>query len=1032
MKKLIMMMAVAVGLTGFAAQNDRLISFYTEGPDTYEDGTAILDGERCALVWVKTGSVFGGFEVQNPDEYRVLEYAACALNGHFEPHVFRVAHELDLQLDPAGDYQVFVLDTRNGKDTLSELGDGGVPARINDFKSGLGKTQEQVEEFENFLLPGPDRYSDGMLVREGEIYALVWMKAGTAFKGFRNSPDVNVPVVRCVDEANNWFYRVYGRADAQGKCVKDDGVTLEVPQGYENGHFAIFLMDTRKPGTNELTDRDDGRPVFLQGYCEVQHNTAAATSGWTPVKVSEAGKAFPFDPSLALADGFAAVYSYESGKDVWTVREMPKAWAELQESNTVFETENDLCVLRAPAKPLVFPCTNEVDYVFNVAESNDMRRLIAKIVSTKGLMQALLTMKSEADLVPYLDVLDAQDIELLKGGALADWAAKVMPFFQWNADFAVSFDRGVTNGTVFLDGQYDGAAKWGFDTWVGSAFANDLAAGEEIRLLKQGYQEVYLNYSEICTNVIQFKCGAMNLSSNNWGTTMTVKLRLYENTGRCNETKSSFTVDTYKYTFKGPLNVRFYSNDVEFAELAIATNHDGRSEFPLPAYHADSDVLAFTGWSNAVDNTIWGSVPVRTWADADHPISLYATFKPAQTVQIAPTSGAAKVAFKVTDEWLESNKIDRTSSASMSSNLEERVNSKSDLTYWQTYLLGIKPDADAELKVEKTNGDEDDKALVVSTVQVVAPDAGFKVAYSLDKVDADEKTVAKKGDEQETKDLKIDLEPKDDTPTGYYKMNVIFTPTEDGVEKTKEKVSIPADNTIGVLKVESTEPVVPVAVPWKSLENYERGVSVDELVKTSTLTEGDKMHVYDKEANAYRNYQLAGGTWQHVNSFVIDDKGVVTETPAADPTDETVARGSGVWLERQNPEKPFYLIGQYKDNDQAFSTVDAPTEDSTRGVEYNLIAPTGISDTDLNEVLPATAEKQVNAEDMIVVVRDGAPVRYRPTSDGKWGYKKQVYELRNGRVRITTIDETNDAKVQAGLGMWYISAGGKPKIEWPK
>ena len=1057
MKKLLMMMAVAVGLTSFAAQNDRLISFYTEGPDKYEDGTTIMNGERCALVWVKTGSVFGGFASVDDDNYRVLEYASCGLNGHFEAHVFRVAHELDLELDSAGDYQVLVLDTRNEqKDGLSELVNG-VPARINDYKSGLGTTQEQVEEFNNFLLPGPDHYSDGMLVREGEIYALVWMKEGAAFKGFRNSPDQNVSVV-CVDEEINRFACVYGRADSQGKCVKDDGVTLAAPQGYEHGHFAIYLMDTRKPGTNELTDRDNGNlPMFLQGYREVQHNTAAATSGWTPVKVAEAGKSYPFDPSLALKNGYAAVYSSVGGNDVWTVYEMPKAWAEMQTVNTVFETESDLYVLRAPAKPLVFPCTNEVDYVFNVAESVEMRKLIAKIVSTKGLLDAILTMKSESDLAPYADVLDAQDIALLQGGELAAWAEKVMPFFQWNADFAVSFDRGVTNGTVFLDGQYDGAAAWGFNTWVGSAFKDDLAAGEEIRLLKQGYQEVYLNYSEICTNVIQFKCGAMNLSPDNWGTRMTVKLRLYENTGRCHETKSSFTVDTYKYTFKGPLNVEYYVDGK--CHAALSTNHDGRTEFPLLAYQTGNPNQAFVGWTNeygeavsTIPSMVHEATPetkhLKSWyAGGDDTLKLYATFKEAKQLEITvkPADGEAgeektTSQIKVTKEWLEEKVGEGASEKSdtdIQTALEQPVaNANSDLKFWQAYLLGIDPtDPKADLKVDKTNGDEDDKALVVSTVQVVAPDAGIKIGYSLDKVDSTEKPIeGKQGEEQPTKDLKIDLEPKDDTPTGYYKMNVIFTPTdENGEEKENEKVTIPADNTIGVLKVETTEPVVPVAVPWKSLQSDE-DITVDQLVKTSTLTEGDAMHVYDKANRAYRNYQLVNGSWEHVNSVLIDDKGVVTETPVDAPTDETIARGSGVWLERQNPDKPIYLIGQYKENDQASSTVYAPTEGSTRGVEYNLIAPTGITDTDLNEVLPATAGKQVNENDMIVVVRDGAPVRYRPMADGKWGYKKQVYEpLPNGRgVRVRTVDETKDTKFQAGLGMWYISAGGNPEIQWPK
>ena len=35
-----------------------------------------------------------------------------------------------------------------------------------------------------FSTPGPDRYADGSVVRDGECYALVWSPKGQAFAGF--------------------------------------------------------------------------------------------------------------------------------------------------------------------------------------------------------------------------------------------------------------------------------------------------------------------------------------------------------------------------------------------------------------------------------------------------------------------------------------------------------------------------------------------------------------------------------------------------------------------------------------------------------------------------------------------------------------------------------------------------------------------------------------------------------------------------------------------------------------------------------
>ena len=139
-----------------------------------------------------------------------------------------------------------------------------------------------------------------------------------------------------------------------------------------------------------------------------------------------------------------------------------------------------------------------------------------------------------------------------------------------------------------------------------------------------------------------------------------------------------------------------------------------------------------------------------------------------------------------------------------------------------------------------------------------------------------------------------------------------------------------------------------------------------------------------------------------------------------------IGRGYSMWLKRQDPSATFHLFGQYNKTEAA-TTVDPGTTEKS---EYNLIAPTGIEDTDLNEIPSLKSDSAaVNPNDIIVIVRDGAPVRYRPVGDGKWGYKKQVYEKKNGIIRVKTENAT-DAKVQAGVGMWYISAGGNPTIKW--
>ena len=55
--------SVMTGLVYAASINDTCISFSTKGPDTYLDGSVVLDGECYALVWSKDG-VFDGFNAK--------------------------------------------------------------------------------------------------------------------------------------------------------------------------------------------------------------------------------------------------------------------------------------------------------------------------------------------------------------------------------------------------------------------------------------------------------------------------------------------------------------------------------------------------------------------------------------------------------------------------------------------------------------------------------------------------------------------------------------------------------------------------------------------------------------------------------------------------------------------------------------------------------------------------------------------------------------------------------------------------------
>ena len=91
-----------------------------------------------------------------------------------------------------------------------------------------------------FSTPGPDTYADGKTpVADGEFYALVWVKKGTAFAGFLADG-------RVVDAANSALICAVPYAE-NGHCpetvVEIDRVLADAYAG--SGSFELHVLDTR-------------------------------------------------------------------------------------------------------------------------------------------------------------------------------------------------------------------------------------------------------------------------------------------------------------------------------------------------------------------------------------------------------------------------------------------------------------------------------------------------------------------------------------------------------------------------------------------------------------------------------------------------------------------------------------------------------------------------------------------------------------------------------------------------------------------
>ena len=89
-----------------------------------------------------------------------------------------------------------------------------------------------------FSSTGPDKYADGTPVMDGEVYALVWAKAGSAFAGFNADGTL-------VDATNNKLVSAAPIATAQHCPPVMYMLTGANSDLNAQGSFSVYLMDTR-------------------------------------------------------------------------------------------------------------------------------------------------------------------------------------------------------------------------------------------------------------------------------------------------------------------------------------------------------------------------------------------------------------------------------------------------------------------------------------------------------------------------------------------------------------------------------------------------------------------------------------------------------------------------------------------------------------------------------------------------------------------------------------------------------------------
>ena len=110
-----------------------------------------------------------------------------------------------------------------------------------------------------FSTVGPDKYADGTTVMDGECYALVWTPDDATFGGINSKGEA----IGGNDKGQKCAVAIKAPIAKGGKCPN---VQFQIDEVFANAHYpngmwGVYLLDTRKFVTEEVTVIVDGNEV---------------------------------------------------------------------------------------------------------------------------------------------------------------------------------------------------------------------------------------------------------------------------------------------------------------------------------------------------------------------------------------------------------------------------------------------------------------------------------------------------------------------------------------------------------------------------------------------------------------------------------------------------------------------------------------------------------------------------------------------------------------------------------------------------
>lgn len=217
-------------------------------PTATRDATAVLDGEFYALVWVKAGAAFGGFNADatlvDAEANELVAVVPFAKGGRLPATKKQLAAETAPHY-AAGSFAVILLDTRTADGTLAAVAKDEVgrpfPVKVNGCSALAVQTAESAAYSAALGIDAPIQIAAASAVPAGTpmpVITKVVMRQGPNGQEMVISVKGTVPYLDYT-AANEKGAAVEATA-ATGKASADDTIEIVVPATGTSGLYKVI------------------------------------------------------------------------------------------------------------------------------------------------------------------------------------------------------------------------------------------------------------------------------------------------------------------------------------------------------------------------------------------------------------------------------------------------------------------------------------------------------------------------------------------------------------------------------------------------------------------------------------------------------------------------------------------------------------------------------------------------------------------------------------------------------------------------